>query len=200
MADQDILFGPGKIYRAPLAEAAPDETTIDYDEAWGGNWVDMGDLIEGQPVTLSITEEIVKGYTERATSAKNAVRTRREMMVKCALAEHSVANMTILLDGTAATTAAGAAQKGFSDIPIHDNSEVTFYKWGIEGVRKDSAGNEQPVRWFLPKGYIRLSGDLAYAKQNQTGIPIEISLLGDSSQAAGAELGKLQIVTAPATS
>jgi hypothetical protein len=200
MADADILFGPGKIYRAPLAEADPDETTIDYDEAWGGNWTDMGDLLEGQPVTLSIVEEIVKVYTERSTAAKNAVRTRREMMVKTTFAEHSVANMAILLDGTAATTAAGASQKGFSDIPIHDLAEVQFYKWGIEGFRKDAAGNEQPVRWFLPKGYIRLAGDVAYAKQNPTGVPVEISLLGDSSQAATARLGKLQIVTAAATS
>ena len=33
MADNDILFGPGKIYRAPLATADHDETDIDYDEA-----------------------------------------------------------------------------------------------------------------------------------------------------------------------
>jgi hypothetical protein len=200
MADNDILFGPGRIYRAPLATADPDETTVAYGAAWGGAWVDIGDFLEGQPATLAINEEIVKVYTEQKTSALNAVRTRREMMVKITLAEHSVANMAVVLDGTAVTTAAGASQKGFSDIPIHDLPEVQFYKWGIEGFRKDANGDEQPVRWFLPKGYLRLAGDVAYAKQNPTGVPIEINLLGDSTQASNARLGKLQIVTAPATS
>jgi len=55
------------------------------------------------------------------------------------------------------------------------------------------------VRWFLHKGYIRLNGDVAYTKQNPTGVPIEITILGDGSQSAGEELGILQIVTAPAT-
>jgi hypothetical protein len=128
------------------------------------------------------------------------VRTRREVMIKGQLAEHSVANMAVLLQGTAAATAAGAAQKGYSDIPFGTQSEVTFYKWGIEATRKDANGAQQPIRWFLHKGYIRLSGDTSYAKQNPTGIPIEITILGDSSQTAGEELGTLQIVTAPATS
>lgn len=200
MADQDILIGPGKLYRAPLAEAQPDESTVDYGEAWGGNWVNMGEFIEGQPITLSMPEEFTKVYTEQSTAPKNAVRTRRETMVKATLAEHSVANMAVLLQGTAeSTAAAGGGQKGFSEIPFGTQTEIDFYKWGIEAERKDANGNSQPIRWFLHKGYIRLSGDTAYAKQNPTGIPIEITILGDSSQSAGEELGVLQIVTAAAT-
>lgn len=200
MADQDILIGPGKLYRAPLEEANPDESTVAYGGAWGGNWVDMGDFIEGSPIVLSIAEEFTKVYTERSTAAKNAVRTRRETMVKGTLAEHSVANMATVLQGTAETTvAAGGGQKGYSEIPFGTESDVDFYKWGIEALRKDDDDNNQPVRWFLHKGYIRLAGDINYAKQNPTGIPIELTILGDGSQAAGEELGILQIVTAAAT-
>jgi len=200
VADQDILIGPGKLYRAPLAEANPDESTVAYGSAWGGNWTNMGDILEGSPIVLSIAEEFTKVYTEQATSPKNAVRTRREVMVKATLAEHSVANMATVLQGTAATTAAaGGGQKGYSNIPFGTESDVDFYKWGIEALRKDSSDNNQPVRWFLHKGYIRLAGDINYAKQNPTGVPIELTILGDGSQAAGEELGILQIVTAPAT-
>jgi len=200
VADQDILIGPGKLYRAPLAEANPDESTVIYGAAWGGGWVDMGDLLEGSPVTLSMPETFTEVYTERSTAAKNAVRTRREVMIKATLAEHSVANMATVLQGTAEpTAAAGGGQKGFSDIPFGSQSEVTFYKWGIEAVRKDANGNDQPVRWFLHKGYIKLAGDTAYAKQNPTGVPIEIKILADGSQSAGEEMGILQIVTAAAT-
>lgn len=200
MADQDILIGPGKLYRAPVAEANPDESTIAFGAAWTGGWVNMADLLEGSPVVLSIAEEFTKVYTEQSTAPKNAVRTRREVMIKATLAEHSIANMAILLQGTAEpTAAAGGGQKGFSEIPFGTESEVDFYKWGIEAFRKDATGVNQPVRWFLHKGYIRLSGDINYAKKNPTGIPIEITILGDGSQSAGEELGILQIVTAAAT-
>lgn len=200
MADQDILIGPGKLYRAPLAEANPDESTVAYDAAWGGNWANMGEFLEGSPIVLSINEEFTDVYTEQSTSAKNSVRTRRTVMIKGTLAEHSVANMAVMLQATAENTAAaGGGQKGFSEIPFGDGADVTFYKWGIEATRKDSNGTQQPVRWFLNKGRIRLAGDLNYAKQNPTGVPFEILILGDSTQSDGEELGVLQIVTAAAT-
>jgi hypothetical protein len=200
VADADILIGPGKLYRAPVAEANPDESTIAFGAAWAGGWVNMADLLEGSPVVLSIAEEFTKVYTEQSTAPKNAVRTRREVMIKATLAEHSVANMAILLQGTSETTAAaGGGQKGYTEIPFGTESEIDFYKWGIEAYRKDATGVNQPVRWFLHKGYIRLAGDINYAKKNPTGIPIEITILGDGSQSAGEELGILQIVTAAAT-
>lgn len=200
MADQDILIGPGKLYRAPLSTANPDESTVEWDTAWGGTWVNMGEFLEGSPIVLSINEEFTDVYTEQSTSAKNSVRTRRTVMIKGTLAEHSVANMAVMMQGTAeATAAAGGGQKGFSEIPLGDGSAVTFYKWGIEATRKDTNGVQQPVRWFLNKGRIRLAGDLNYAKQNPTGVPFEILILGDSTQSDGEELGVLQIVTAAAT-
>lgn len=199
-SDLDILIGPGKLYRAPVATANPDESTVAFDTAWGGAWVDMGDLIEGNPVTVSPGEEFTKVYTERSTAPSNAVRTRREPMVKCTLAEHSVANMAVVLDGTAATTAAaGGGQKGYSEIPFGATPDVSIYKWGIEAYRKDADDTKQPVRWFFHRGYLRMAGDTEYAKQNPTGIPVEITILRDSSQSAGEELGILQIVTAAAT-
>lgn len=200
MADQDILIGPGKLWLAPLAEANPDESTVIYGASWGGNWVNLGDILEGSPIVLSLAEEFTKVYTEQSTAAKNAVRTRRETMIKATLAEHSVVNMAYVLQGTAATTAAaGGGQKGYSDIPFGTESDVDFYKFGIEALRKDSSDVNQPVRWFLHKGYIRLAGDINYAKKNPTGVPIEITILGDGTQSAGEELGILQIVTAAAT-
>jgi hypothetical protein len=200
VADSDILIGPGKLYRSPVATANPDESTVAFGAAWAGDWVNMADLLEGSPVVLSIAEEFTKVYTEQSTAPKNAVRTRREVMIKATLAEHSVANMAILLQGTSETTAAaGGGQKGYTEIPFGTESEIDFYKWGIEAYRKDATGVNQPVRWFLHKGYIRLAGDINYAKKNPTGIPIEITILGDGSQSAGEELGILQIVTAAAT-
>ena len=200
MADRDILIGPGRLYVAPIGESNPDETTVAFGAAWGGNWVDLGDFVEGSGITLSIGEDVFKAYTELSTALKNAVRTRREVMVKATLAEHSVTNMAYVLDGTAATTAAGGSQKGYSDIPFGSNADIDFYKFGIEATRKDASDNNQPVRWFLHKGFFQLAGDIPYTKGGISGVPVEINIMSDGTQSTNEELGTLQIVTAAATS
>jgi len=196
---RDILIGPGTLWRAPLTTAAPDETTVGYGESWGGAWVNMGSFLEGQPVVISVNETFVDVYVEQSTLAQNSARTRRETIIKTTLAEHSAANLAVVLQATATPTVAGAGQKAYSSIPFGSQFDVTSYKWGIEGLRVDSLGSNQPIRYFFHKGRIRLAGDINLAKQNPTGIPIEIMVLGDSTQSAGQEIGEIQIVTGAAT-
>lgn len=196
----DVILGPGRLYRAPVAEANPDESTVAYGAAWGGGWVDTGDFPEGSPITIALAEEVYKAYSEQSTVAQAVTRTRREAVVKGALLETSIANWAIALQGTAETTAAaGGGQKGFSEIPFGAQTDVTLYKWGIEALRVDAANANQPIRWFFHKGFFRMTGDVAYAKTKETMLPFEITVIGDSTQTAGEELGILQIVTAAAT-
>jgi hypothetical protein len=196
----DVILGPGKLYRAPVATANPDESTVVYGAAWGGSWTDMGDFPEGTPITIALAEEVYKVYSEQLTVALGVTRTRREAMVKGALLETSIANWAIALQGTAETTpAAGGGQKGYSEIPFGAQTDVTLYKWGIEALRIDAANANQPIRWFFHKGFFRMTGDVQYAKTKETVLPFEITVIGDDTQSAGEELGIIQIVTAAAT-
>jgi hypothetical protein len=194
------ILGPGKLYRSPLATANPDESTIDFDEAWGGSWIDMGDFPEGSQITVSIKDTIYKVYSERKTTARAVTRTRREAMAKGALLDHTPANMAIALQGTAETTpAAGGGQKGFTEIPFGSQSEVDLYKWGVEGHLIDDDGNKQPVRWFFHQGFFMTTSEISYSKTKESMIGFEIHIIGDDDQAAGEDLGILQLVTDQAT-
>jgi hypothetical protein len=199
MADIDILIGPGRVYYAPLATTNPSNTTVVYGAAWGGAWVDLGDFLEGSGVAVPFEEEFTKVYTEQSTAPVQAVRTKREVMIRVTLAEHSGVNMALVLGGTKTDTAAGGSQKAVSSIPIGSQSAINFYKWGIEGFRKDSTGVNQPVRYFFHKGFLRLAGDINFSKADPTGILVEITLLADRSQSAGSELGLWEQVTGPVT-
>lgn len=193
------LLGPGTLYRAPVGEANPDESTIAWGEDWAGNWVNKGDFPEGSPITVGMPEDIYKAYSEQSTVAQAITRTRREPMVKGSLFDHSPANMAIALDAESETTpAAGGGQKGYTEIDIDSQSEVSLYKWGVEARLVDDDNNEQPIRWFFHKGFMRMTGDIAYAKTQETAIPFEITIIGDSSQ-TGKKVGVLQIVTENAT-
>lgn len=197
----DVLLGPGTLWRAPVGTANPDESTVAWGASWGGSWVDMGDFPEGTPISLSMAEEVYKAYSEQRTVARAVTRTRREALIKGSLQDHSVANLAIALQGTAATTAAaGGGQKGYSEIPIGAQADVTLYKWGIEALRIDANNFNQPVRWIFYKGFFRMTGDIPYAKTKETAVPFEITVIGDETQVGGAELGILQIITAQATS
>lgn len=196
----DIILGPGRLYRAPVATANPDESTVAFGAAWGGAWVDMGDFPEGNPITFSLAEDVYKVYSQQATVAQAVTRTRREAVIKGALLALSVANWAIALQSTAETTpAAGGGQKGFTEFPFGSQADITLYKWGIEALRVDAANANQPIRWFLHKGFFRMTGDIAYSKTQESMIPFEISIIGDASQTVGEELGILQMVTAAAT-
>ena len=197
---QNVQIGPGRLYVAPVGESNPDETTVAYGSAWGGNWVDLGDFVEGSGSRVRINEDYVDVYTEQMTAPVTAVRKRREASIMATLIEMSATTMAYLLDGTAATTAAGGAQKGYYEVPFGTNSDVDFYKWGLETLAQDASGNNQPIRWFFHIGYLMSSAEIANGKAAPSGLAVEIKCLGDSSQSAGEELGIFQHVTAAATS
>jgi hypothetical protein len=196
----NVILGPGHLWRAPVATANPDESTVAWGAAWGGAWVNMGDFPEGSPILVGMAEDVYKVFSQQTTVAQAVTRTRRESMLKGALLHHTPANLAIALQGTAETTAAaGGGQKGFTEIPFGSQADVTLYKWGVEALYVDAANANQPLRWFFHKGFFRMVGDLQYSKTGETSIPFEISIIGDGTQTAGEELGIFQIVTAAAT-
>jgi hypothetical protein len=194
------VLGPGKLYRAPVATANPDESTIACDAAWAGSWVDMGDFPEGSQITVSVKDTVYKVYSERTTTPRAVTRTRREGMIKGALLDHTPENMAIALQGTAETTAAaGGGQKGFTEIPFGSQAEVDMYKWGVEGHLVDDDGLKQPVRWFFHQGFFMTTSDIAYSKTKESMIGFEIHIIGDDGQTLGEDLGIVQFVTEQAT-
>lgn len=198
MASEDILIGYAKIWRAPTAEANPDETTVAWGASWGGNWSYMGDTLT--PATLAADIEIVDVNIEQSNSPVKRSRVSEILRLSANVAEHTATLMQLVLGGTVTPTSAGASQKGFDSLAFGGETALTEYKWGLEALRVDSAGNNQPVRWFFYKGTVALNGDIPYDKRSAAGVPIQITMLADTSQSVGAQLGILEIVTAAATS
>ena len=200
MTAENILIGRGRLYVAPLATANPDESTVLWGVAWGGSWVDCGKMLDGKPVSFNLGDAYKETFTEDSLGPEKVTRIKRAPVVKASLDEFTSVNLAKVYDSTAATTAAaGGGQKGYFEIPIGDDPTVTLYKWGIEGVRLDANGNEQPVRYFLNSGYVKSVGDFTHAKATEAEIMIEIGVLADSAVAAASRYGTLQIVTAAAT-
>ena len=197
MAVTDILVTPATIYYAPVGEALPDESSIDYGEAWGGNWVNLGYTLE--PVALSYETETFELEVEQITLPVRRVRTKETVMIETALAEMTGANLALVVDGTVTTTAAGVGQVGFDEILAGGSVDLSEYAWGFEGFRVTSANVRLPVRMFLYRGNAVLNGQLTFAKGAGVGIPIQIKALPDTTQDAGEQILVIHNVTAVAT-
>jgi hypothetical protein len=194
----DILAAPARIYYAPVGAAIPSETTIAYDQAWGGSWVSLGSTLT--PVTFAYNQELFDIEVESSTIAVKRGRSKEEATIETTLAESLGVNLGLAFDGAVTTTAAGASQKGFTEVNAGGKLLVSEYAFGIESLYVNSAGVQFPVRLFVWKANAMLNGNLEFSKKAATGIPLQIKALADVSKPIGQRLLKFQKVTANATS
>lgn len=196
MAVGDILIAPATVYRAPYGEALPSGDTIDYGEAWGGNWVNVGYTLT--PVSVGWTQELFELEVEQETTPVISLRVKQEAMIETTLAELTGANLNLVLDGVLTTVVAGAGVRGKETVKAGGKTSITNYAWGFEGFFKlDTV--QLPVRVFLYKATANLNGQLQFGKRVAAGIPLQVKGLTDTTKTAGQRVIEIQKITAKAT-
>lgn len=197
MAVTDILITPAKVYKAPVGEALPDESSIDYGEAWGGNWVDVGYTL--QPVTLKYDRAIFDLMVEQVNGAVKRRVTDEKAIIETVLAESTPTNISLAIGGTVTTTAAGVGQVAYQELKAGGKITLQELAWGLEGLYENATGVQFPMRIFLYKATAILNGPLTFAKAAGLGVPIQISGLNDTGKTVGEQMISIQRVTAVAT-
>lgn len=201
MAVGDIIIAPATVYYAPVGEPLPSMHTIDFGEAWGGNWVNAGYTLA--PVTLKYNQDLFQLEVEQVTPPIKRLRTKEELMIETTLAEITAANLGLTMDGTVTVTAAGASARANEIFEVGGKTAITERSWGFEGFFKYDGSTNQyqlPVRVFVYKANSILNGNLEFSKKAAVGIPLQISALADSSKAIGKQLAVFQKVTGKMTS
>jgi len=199
MAVEDIIVSWGVIYYAPVDEAIPDETTVAFGTAWGGNWTALGYFAEGSPLSWNHTKTKYTVRAQQTVLPLKRVITQEDLALETTLIEMTADTLELALEGTVTDTAAGGAQKAFSKLEGGGQFIPDTYAWGIEMMRVDSSGNQQPVRLFVWKGDAMINGALAFSKAAETGVPFHLDAIAHLSKAAGKQLFQLDIVTGPTT-
>jgi len=198
MAVTDILIGPASIWKSPVGEALPDETTVAYGASWGGNWESVGYTLEG--ISMSYNRDLFSLMVEQLNGAVKRRVTDESVMLETVLAEATPDNLQLAIGGAVTTTAAGASQTAFEDLDVGGQVTIDELQWGIEGLYENASGTQFPVRLFVYKATAILNGQLTFAKNAGVGIPIQIDALSDTGKSLGANKVKFQRVTAAATS
>lgn len=197
----NIVKSGAWLYNAPIAEANPDETTVDYGADWGGNWVRVG--FTKAPLTLAYESEELDIEVEEELAPIGRWRVKENATLETILAELTAEYLQLAASNqdTVSETAAAAAQKGYEETGLGGEVVLTEKKWGFEGLFLNASGDEEPIRVFVHKGTARLNGALEFSKKSTdyTGVAIQIKAITDTTKSAGQKLLLFQRVTAEAS-
>lgn len=198
MAVADILMGPVRVFYAPVGEALPNENTVAFGDAWGGNWTELG-YTKGN-LSCNYEFDVVEATIEQALGPVKRRKKSETAALETVLAEFTGDNLALVTNGTLTPTAAGAAQVAKEEVDIGGKAALTQRAWGFEGEYVTDAGVSHPMRVFLYKGTARLGGALEFGKEVEgTGITLHVDGLEDMTKTIGSRLLKFQKVTGPAT-
>ena len=197
----NVLKTGAALWYAPSGETKPDETSVAFGAAWGGNWARVGYTKEPVKLKYESTEYDIEVQEELA--AVDRKRTKEAATIETVLAEFTAAYLRLVGgdQDSVTTTAAGSGQKGYEYTGLGGVATIGKHAWGFEGEFVDSAGVSQPVRFFIHIGTAMINGDLEFSQKTDdyVGMPVQIKALTDTTQAAGEKLVLMQRVTAAAT-
>jgi len=198
----DVLISYANVLYSPTGTALPDETSVVWNSnsgaytAWTG-WTLLG--YTASPTAFNYTYETVEATVQQVTAPVRRGKVSESLVISTSLAQFDSDILALVLDGTATPTSAGASQKAYDKVVAGGETELNEYQFGFEGYRVDDYGTKQPVRLFVYRATLTQNGDSTFDKAGQTVIPIQITALGDSSKASGANLVEIHIVTGPTT-
>lgn len=192
----DILITGAHIYYATIGATVPLDT-LGYGASWGGSWTSVGYTLE--PLQLSYRFEITQVMTEQSMSPVKQRRRSEQATFRTSLAEHNAANLALAMAANATITSPGVGQPGKEEVTVGGDSGIPLKMWGAEGLYQDDEGNKFPVRVFIWKGQASEGTDLAYSRENPTGLTLNINAQTDLTKAQGAQLMMVQRITAAAT-
>lgn len=193
----NILKSGAVAWVAPEGTAFPDETTIAAGAAWGGAWARWG--FTKEPLKLAYEDEEHDINVEEFLAALGRKKIGEESSMETVLSELAGDYLKYAMDGALTTTAAGAAQKGFEELLVGNDSEKTVYTVGFEGIRYNATGVALPIRIGYWRCTLRLNGELEFSRRSDdhSGVPLQVKALANTTTG---RLIWINRVTAPATS
>jgi len=180
-----------------VGEALPADS-VAYGADWGGNWVNLG--YTNTPVSMGYTNTKYKIIPEQLTAPVKQRITAEDLAFEFTLIEMTGVNLALALNGTAEDTAAGVGQVGKTEVKMGGDSEVHEYTFGAEGEYVDDDGNSFPIRLQAYKCTITMNGNLEFSKAKESGTPVRVEAIADTTKDVGEQLMLIQIITADALS
>lgn len=162
----NLIQGPGTLYQGVFGATEPVDTAVNATPA-ASAWTDMGGTLDGAKLNIDQTfsELMVDQLIDRVGSRL----TKRDVMVSTNLAEATLTNLQQAING--GTAASGS---GFSSLDPTTTSSATqpnYFAAILDGFAPSSFRRRVILRKVLNTSKV----ELAYTKDKQTVIPVELT-------------------------
>lgn len=190
----EILVSGAWLWYGPEGEAFPDPDVVEVGEDWGGNWDWVG--LTTEPLTQTVDTTTFEVDVQQSNLPVLQSITSEDMTLTTTLAEQRAVLLQLVDGGNIYTTAAGVGQHGFTELRAGGRTQRTVYSCGFEVRYSLPSGDLVPLRLFFHRVTFARGGGVAYDKGAAAGIPIEITVLGDTTQLTDEQNYVWQKVTA----
>lgn len=176
----EILVSGAWLWYGPEGEVFPDPDVVAVGADWGGNWDWAG--LTTEPLTQNVETETFEVDVQQSNLPVKQSITSEDMTLTTTLAEQRPELLQLVDGGNIYTTAPGVAIHGVSELRAGGRTARTVYSAGFETRYPLADGTLVPLRLFFHRVTFARGGGVAYDKGASAGIPIEVTVLGDTSQ------------------
>lgn len=162
----NLIAGPGTLYIADFGTTEPADSTISSTLSASG-WADVGGTQDG--VTLNITQEYFDLEVDQIVDVPSRRQVKRDLRIVTNLAEPTLANLKIALNGGTVTASASYATYDPDDVGA--SQAPTFRAAIFEGIAPGGLRRRVIVRKVLSVEGV----EAAYKKGEQTLFPVTLA-------------------------
>lgn len=164
----NLIAGPGTIYTGTFGATEPAASAVGSVPA-SATWSDLGGTLDGS--TLKVNQEYFELEVDQVVDVVGRRLQKREISIETQLAEATLTNLSYALNG--GTIAATAAYQTYDPDDASSVTQPTYRAFILDGYAP-SASAAKTRRTVLRRGLVTSEMELAYKKDEQTVIPVEI--------------------------
>jgi len=165
----NLAQGPGTLYGGDFGTTEPAETSGALASAPGAGWTDVGGTMDG--ANLNIAQEFSELAVDQIVDVPGRRLTKRDMSLSTNLAEITLTNMTLALNGGTVSTPSSGVSKYAPDAA--SSATQPSYK----ALILDAFAPAQVRRRIIMRRVLNTSGvEFAYKKDEQTVLTVSWNL------------------------
>lgn len=152
----NLIMGPGELYTGAFGATEP--ATVVTTPATG--WTNVGGTMDG--VTLNISQEYTEFEVDQVVDVPGRRLTKREMTIETNLAEATLENFAVALNGAAPTTV--SSEKIWEPAADSNLTATSYFAIIVDGIAPNGKR-----RRFIARRCLSTEGvETAYKKDEQT--------------------------------
>lgn len=162
----NLTQGPGTLYKGNFGATEPADTAVNAAPP-ASSWTDLGGTQDG--VKLSIDQTYSELEVDQITLRVGSRLTKQDFMIETSLAEPTLENLSISLNG--GTSASGAGFKSFDPNVTSSATQPNYFALILDGYAPS-----QLTRRIIGRRMLNTeSSELAYTKDKMTLIPVKFT-------------------------